>query len=133
MFASVETQTTAKCVAGDADIWSRAVQGSQAELGRPRYHITPEGAGTNPGLAGIGVDLYGAKAGRAQQHSVGERAKRPRIVSSALGSDPLAVSGCGADNIAHLVGALRQRNTGRLLVHQNAEGPVPGPSRRPAW
>jgi hypothetical protein len=40
-------------------------------------------------------------------------------VSGALGCDPLAVGGRGTDNIAHVVGATRHRNAGRLLVDQD--------------
>ncbi|HEY6684201.1 MAG TPA: hypothetical protein VI030_14555 [Propionibacteriaceae bacterium] len=38
-----------------------------------------------------------------------------------LGGDPLAVGGCGTDNISHIVGAPRHCNAGRLLVDQDVE------------
>lgn len=72
----------------------------------------------------FGIDLHATEGRRAHQHGVGEGTKRHRIVSGALGRDPLAVSGRGTDNIAHLVGAARHRNAGGLLVDQNIEGPA---------
>jgi len=97
------------------------VQGCETQLGRPRQDITPEGTRTHPRRAGISIDFDAAEAGRAHQHGVGERTKRHRIVSGALGGDPLAVGGRGTDNIAHVVGATRHRNAGGLLVDQDIE------------
>jgi hypothetical protein len=122
VFAMVETDTAAKCVAGDANVRARAVQRSQTEFRRPGHHVTPECTGADSGLGRIGIDLNAGEGSRAQQDGVGERTKRRRIVPGALGGDPLADGGCGADDLAHLVGALRHRDSGWLLDDQDVEG-----------
>ena len=90
VLTTVKAHAAPECVAGDANVGARTVQGRKAQIGRPWHDVSPQSASTNPSSARLGIDLYPAQAAGAQQHSIGERAKRCRIVPGALGGDSLA-------------------------------------------
>ena len=57
MLASVEADAATKRVTHNANARGRAMQGSETQLGCPRYQIAPEGASADPRSASIGIDL----------------------------------------------------------------------------